>query len=45
VDNADAAGLRHGDGKAAFGHCVHGRRHQRDAEGDGVGQAGGSVGL
>ena len=32
VDDADAAGLRHGDGERAFGHRIHRRRDQRNAE-------------
>ena len=45
VDDADAAGLGHGDGERAFGHRVHGGGHQRNAEIDGVGQTGGGVGF
>ena len=32
VNDADAAGLRHGDRHMRFGHGVHGRRHDRDIE-------------
>ena len=45
VDDADAAGLRHGDGQAAFGHGIHRRGDQRDAELDRAGDAGAGVGL
>ena len=34
VDDADAAGLRHGDGHAGFGHRVHRRGDDRDVERD-----------
>ena len=39
VDDADAAGLGHGDGEPAFGHRIHRRREQRNAERDLAGQA------
>ena len=45
MDDAHAAGLGHGDGEAAFGDRVHGRRQQRNAEIDGPRQAGRSVGV
>ena len=32
VDDADAAGLRHGDGEAGLGHCVHGGGDDRQVE-------------
>ena len=32
VDDADAAGLRHGDRHVRFGHRVHGRGDDRDVE-------------
>jgi hypothetical protein len=32
VDDADAAGLRHGDGEPRLGHGVHRRRQDRDVE-------------
>ena len=34
VDDADAAGLRHGDGHLALGDRVHGRGDDRHIEGD-----------
>ena len=34
VDDADAAGLRHGDRHVRFGHRVHGRGDDRDIERD-----------
>ena len=34
VDDADAAGLRHGDRHVRFGHGVHGRGDDRDIEQD-----------
>ena len=39
VDDAEAAGLRHGDRERAFGHRVHRRRDQRDAQLDLAGDA------
>ena len=45
VDDADPAGLRHRDRERAFGHRVHRRRDQRDAELDLAGDAGAGVGL
>ncbi len=38
VDDADAAGLRHGDGEPGFGHRVHGGRGDRQVEADRPGQ-------
>jgi len=45
VDDADAAGLRHGDRHARLGDRVHRRRHQRDVELDGAREACAGVGL
>ena len=45
VDDADAAGLRHGDRHARFGHGVHRRGDDRDIERDRAGDAGADVGL
>jgi len=45
VDDADAADLRHGDRHGRLGDGVHRRRHQRDAELDGTGEARARVGL
>ena len=45
VDHAHAAGLRHGDGEAGFGHRVHGGGDQRNAEFDGLGEAGSGIDL
>ena len=45
VDDADAAGLGHGDGQLALGHRVHGRGDQRQIEGDRAGDARADVGL
>ena len=45
VNDADAAGLGHGDGEAAFGDRIHGGRNQRNVEGDGFCEAGRGVGL
>src|SRR5690606_39864949 len=38
---AQAAKLRHGDGEAGFAHGVHGRRQDRQADGEVTGDAGG----
>ena len=38
VDDAETAGLRHGDGELGLGDGVHRRRHDRQVEGDGAGQ-------
>ena len=45
MENADAACLRHGDGKAGFRHRVHGSGNDGNAELDCAGQAGARVGL
>ena len=45
VDDADAAQLRQGDGHAALGDRVHGRRHQGDADAQVPGDAGVQVHL
>ena len=45
VDDADAAGLGHRDRQRAFGHRVHRRRDQRDAELDLAGEAGAGIGV
>ena len=45
VDDADAAGLGHGDRHAGFRDRVHRRRHQRDVEFDGAREACAGVGL
>ena len=45
MDDADAAGLRHGDGETGFGHRIHGRRQQWYIEFDGAGEAGANVGV
>ena len=45
VDDAEPAGLRHGDRQRRLGHGVHRRRDQRDAELDLAGDAGSRVGL
>ena len=45
VDDADAAGLRHGDGKLRLGDGVHGRGHDRDMQGNRAGHARGDVDL
>ena len=45
MDDADAAGLRHGDGEPRFGHRVHGRRKDRDVELDVAGDHRADVGL
>ena len=45
VDDAHAAGLRHGDGQARFGHRVHGGGDQRNAQLDRLGQAGAGIDL
>jgi hypothetical protein len=34
VQDAEAAGLGHGDGQPAFGHRVHGGGHDRDVQTD-----------
>ena len=44
VDDADPAGLGHGDGHMALRHRIHGRGEQRDAELDGRGQPGPGIG-
>ncbi len=41
----DAARLGHGDGETGFGHRVHGGGNQRDAEFDGLGEAGARIDL
>ena len=45
VHDADAALLREGDGEAGFGHHVHRRRHDGDAEGDPGGKNGREIGV
>ena len=45
VDDADAAGLRHGDRHGCFGHRIHRRRHQWNAELDRAREPGTRVGL
>ena len=45
VDDAEAAGLRHRDGKRRFGNCVHCRRDQGYAELDRAGQASSGIRL
>ena len=45
MNDADAAGLGHGDGEAAFGDGVHGRGDQRHIEADVFRKAGRGVGL
>ncbi|MNX99014.1 hypothetical protein D3C86_1314440 [compost metagenome] len=45
VDNADAAGLGHGDSETAFGHRVHGGREDWKIEIDIAGDAGGDIRL
>ena len=39
VDHADAACLRHGDGKLRLGDRVHGRRQDGDMHANGAGDA------
>ena len=43
VNDAEAAGLRHGDGEPRFGDGVHGGGNERDVEADAAGQARGGV--
>jgi hypothetical protein len=45
MDDADAAGLRHGDGQTPFGDRVHGTGKQGKVEFDAPGDAGPQVGL
>ena len=45
VDDADAAGLRHGDRHLGLGHGVHGRGDDRDVERDLAGDAGADIDL
>ena len=45
VDDADAAGLRHGDGQPRLGDGVHGGRQDRQVELDVAGDAGADIGL
>ena len=45
VDDAEPAGLRHGDRQRALGHGVHRRRDQRDAEFDLARDARSRIGL
>ena len=45
VDDADAAGLRHGDRHVRFGHGVHGRGNDRDVERDAAGDSGADIDL
>jgi hypothetical protein len=43
VDDADAAGLRHGDGHLRLGHRVHGGGDDRNIDGDRAGDAGADI--
>ncbi len=45
VDDADAAGLRHGDRHPRFGDGVHRGGNDRDIEGDRAGDAGADIGF
>ena len=45
VDDANSAGLRHCDRERAFGHRIHRRRDQRDAELDLAGEASAGIRL
>ncbi len=45
VDDADGAGLRHGDRHWRLGDRIHRRRQQRNIELDGAGEPGARVGL
>ena len=45
VDDADAAGLRHGDGEPGFGDGIHGRRDDRQVERDRAGEPGADIGV
>ena len=45
VDDADAAGLRHGDRHLGLGHRVHGRGDDRQVERDRAGDAGADIDL
>ena len=45
VDDADAAGLRHGDRHSRFGHGVHRGSDDRDIERNGAGDAGADIGI
>ena len=45
VDDADAAGLRHGDGKPRFGDRIHGGGQNRHVEVDVAGNARADIGL
>ena len=45
VDDAEAAGLRHGDRHLGLGHGVHGRGDDRDIERNLAGDAGADVGV
>ena len=45
VNDADAAGLRHGDRQAPFGDGIHGRGQDRKVEFDVLGDAGGDIRL
>ena len=45
VDDADAAGLRHGDRHPRFGDGIHRRGDDRDVERDGAGDAGADIDL
>ena len=45
VDDADAAGLRHGDRHAGFGHGIHRGGDDRDVERNRAGDAGADIDL
>ena len=45
VQDADAAGLRHGDRHLVFGHRIHGRGDDRQIERDRAGDAGADIDL
>ena len=45
VDDADTSGLRHGDRHTSLGNGIHRRRHERDVELDGPGEARPRIGL
>ncbi len=45
VNDADAAGLRHGDRHVRFGHRIHGRSDDRDIERDAARDCGADVRL
>ena len=45
MDDAEAAGLGHGDGEAGFRHRVHGRRDDRQIEADGAREPRAQIGF